>query len=79
MIISDYDLDGILINVAYSYTPSEDGDYLQPPVKGFAEILKVWIPTDQMKTDIMPLMQAWQIDEMEDFFYCYETDKLYEL
>lgn len=79
MIIGNYDLYGILLSVAYSYVPSEDGDYLQPPVKGFAEILKVWIPTDQMKTDIMHLLNIDQINEMEDYFYNYETDKLYDL
>ena len=79
MIIKDYDLYGILINVCYSYVPSEDGDYLQPPRQGFAEILKVWIPSDPMKTDIMHLLNIDQINEMEHYFYSYETDKLYDL
>lgn len=79
MIINDYILDGISVMVCYSYVPSEDEGYLTPPRQGYAELLSVWIPSDPMVTDILKLLNYVDVSTMEEYFFDYETDKLYEI
>jgi hypothetical protein len=74
MTTDTYELNGIELNVAYQFTPAETGDYLQPSYKGYVEVLKVWLPSDQLKTNIMGLIPPFEIDVMEDLFFNYEND-----
>ena len=77
--INNYKLDKIDLEVCYSYEPPENGDYWTPPRSGYAEVLKVWVESDELKTDIIPLMSRDAIFEIEEHFYEYETDKLFEI
>jgi hypothetical protein len=73
-----YTLRNVEINVYYNYDAGQQGNYFDRPISPSVEILKIWLPTDESKTDLMPIIPAYEIDFMEDYFLEYEIDLSYE-
>jgi len=73
-----YTLNNVELNVYYNYDAGQQGSYTDPPILPSVELLKIWLPTDAAKVDLMPIVPAYEIDFIEEHFLEQEIDFSYE-